>query len=338
MGQPSNHMPYISGLKGLACMMIMLRHFMGVTGYDALFPQSYSLYLFFVVSGYLIAGSRIASWKQLAAKSFLRFIRLGLPVLFSCGVIYLIYLVFGFSNSATASLGTTPWYCSFYPTRFTVWDVIISPISVLIFGHTELNATYWMLRDMLVAAIVIYGLQYVRFRFPQLHVTAALIAAALSVLTHKTVVLSCLVGYGASAFVQLPDKPLKAFSDCSWLLLLALAGLQIVPKLPAALLVYAMLLVLVPSAPILNRLLCAKPIQFLAKISWSVYSYHWPIMCSIGGWMLLALCRHMAMLPAWIITSAVCAGCTIVLSWICSLTLDWLSAKLTKQLTNRLSF
>lgn len=109
MTSTSNYKKYITGLKGFACVMVMVGHFLGVFAYAESMPidthyflafrnsklgfllnESYWLFLFFIVSGYLLAYSRIDKLHQLFAKMVQRFLRLGLPVLFAYVIIYII--------------------------------------------------------------------------------------------------------------------------------------------------------------------------------------------------------------------------------------------------------
>ena len=72
-----NELMYINGMKGIACLFIMISHFLGIYKYaqefSPKFPildiilnspisflvnETYWLYLFFVVSGYLVAKVR----------------------------------------------------------------------------------------------------------------------------------------------------------------------------------------------------------------------------------------------------------------------------------------
>ena len=107
----STYKGYITGLKGFACVMVMVGHFLGMFVYAEKIPidihyflsirnsrigflldESYWLYLFFIVSGYLLAFSKIEKLYQLFAKWIQRFFRLGLPILFAYGICYIYYL------------------------------------------------------------------------------------------------------------------------------------------------------------------------------------------------------------------------------------------------------
>ena len=102
---------HITGLKGAACVLIMLGHFLGLYKYAQQFEprfrlidfildsrfsfflnEGYWLYLFFVISGYLIAKSEIKSIKDVIYKIINRFFRFAFPIFFAYLVIFTIYL------------------------------------------------------------------------------------------------------------------------------------------------------------------------------------------------------------------------------------------------------
>ena len=133
---------YISGLKGMGCVLIMVGHFLGIYKYAQVFPgirfidilqnsslslltnEGYWLYLFFVISGYLVAKSKINNVRELLTKSIHRFLRFAISILFSFFVIYVLYLVFGFHNQETIPLFQCGWFQKYYTDSYSIMDVI----------------------------------------------------------------------------------------------------------------------------------------------------------------------------------------------------------------------
>ena len=90
MNNTTVQMKYINGLKGLACLMVMIGHFIGIYKYAENFPadskflqlfdtfiesklgfiidESFWVILFFFVSGYLISLSKTPDIKSLFLK------------------------------------------------------------------------------------------------------------------------------------------------------------------------------------------------------------------------------------------------------------------------------
>ena len=129
----------ITVLKGIACVELMIGHFMGIIKYTdekifnnpfcvflekdfILFNEFLWLPLFFIASGFLLAHSNVKTLRDLMEKSIFRFIRLGLPVLFSSLIVWLIYITIGFKNGETAMLFANDWYQSAYQSQDHVED------------------------------------------------------------------------------------------------------------------------------------------------------------------------------------------------------------------------
>lgn len=219
---------HLNGLKGLAALLVMLGHYLGLYKYAESFSPStwlidavnfspfsfvinegYWLYLFFVVSGYLVAKSRIVTMQDLIVKAGSRFLRLAIPIFFSYGGI-----------------------CK---------------------------------------------------------------------------------------------KPCFAF----WFLAAAMLP-ELLPITLKAVLFFAALILLVPRLPLFTRFLSSAPVRFIGKISWGIYSFHWPVICSAGALSLLRLSGVVGLLKAYYLTFPVVAVLTLGLSAAFSCSLERLSARLTK--------
>lgn len=156
----------------IACLLIMMGHYLGLYKYAQSFTPSiriidiinnsllsfwidegYWLYMFFVVSGYLVSKSKITSIGDLISKSIGRFLRLALPILFSYLVIYVIYLTLGFHTVETNTLFQCAWYQGYYTGEYTIYDVLLAPIYVILYGSSLLNGPYWCLRMMFISSL-----------------------------------------------------------------------------------------------------------------------------------------------------------------------------------------
>ena len=116
---------------------------------------SFWLYLFFVISGYLLARSDIRSIKELFVKSVSRFLRLALPILFASLIIGVLYSIWGFKTEAIQERINNPWLGSFYKQEFSFLDFLKAPVDVLVRGNSGVNQPYWVLRDMMFASVFI---------------------------------------------------------------------------------------------------------------------------------------------------------------------------------------
>lgn len=169
---------YLDGVKGIACLLIMLGHFSGIYKYaiDALeiecgFLKSFSilpisiltaesfwLYLFFAISGYLVASSSVLDIWDVLRKAAVRVIRFLLPVIGVVVIVFLLQIGIGFHNQELKFLIDNPWYFPSYQNAFTLKDLALEPIKVFVLGSSKFDSPIWVMRDMLLASFLIYGI------------------------------------------------------------------------------------------------------------------------------------------------------------------------------------
>ncbi len=169
---------YLDGLKGIACLFIMLGHFSGIYKYAAdataidcgflkaftIFPisfltaESFWLYLFFAISGYLVASSNIGRVRDFIRKVIVRAIRFIIPVVGAILIAFLIGETIRFHNQELKSLIENSWYFRSYGDTFTIKDLLLEPIRVFALGSSAFDSPLWVMRDMLLSSFLIYGI------------------------------------------------------------------------------------------------------------------------------------------------------------------------------------
>lgn len=324
---------HLNGLKGMACLLVMLGHYVGIYQYagasfpsiplidtlsrisDSLFDEGYWLYLFFVVSGYLAAQSSVGTPKDLLLKAVNRFLRLALPVLFSCLLIFLLSRLPGFHAQETATLFQSPWYQGAYTQPVSLKDALLSPFAVLLLGDARLNAPYWVLRSMLAASILIYllGLVYERLRAAGHESAGFSVLMLVTVLSCSVdpVITACLAGAALARSEKGDIHKTPAFA--LWMILLVRA-VYLIPLVVRPVLFFSALVLLIPRVPLLNRIFSSRAFQFLGKISWGIYSFHWPLTCSVGALCLLGFSGRLGLKAAYGFTFPVVLLATLLLS------------------------
>lgn len=341
---------YIDGLKGLACFFVMAGHFINVYKFSQSFsPElpwlelllgspfklavnaSFWLYLFYVISGFLVAQSRVETIGEYVKKCVGRFLRLALPILFAYLVIFGIYKLIGFHNFETTELFQCNWYQkSFYRGTYDLMTVLRSPIDVLFKGSALLNTPYWVLRMMFVSSLIIYTLSYVGGllgkKSPALEyfVWFAALHGALSL---DNIVAACLLGMFAARFIRRGGELIRDPAFCFFSVLT-------IPRfysLPAELLwtlSFVPLLLCVPRVKRLDKVLSSRPFRFLGTVSWGIYSFHWPLISSVGALMLLALCPRFGLRAAYWMCLAAMTALTILVSYLFSISLERLANRI----------
>lgn len=357
-GRPADQQPWLghlAGMKGIACLLVMAGHYAGIylhaqafvppipvidrlSRFSAsLFDEGYWLYLFFVVSGYLVAKSRVETGRDLLVRCVSRFLRLALPVLFSCGVIWLIDRTVGFHAADTAPLFQSAWLQNCYTEACSLKDVLLSPFTVLLLGESRLNAPYWVLRSMLLSSLLIYLLKYLCARLKasghEALTFSALALITLGAYALDPIITACLAGMMLSLYENSGIWKTPCFAI--WALILVRA-VYLIPLVVRPVLFFSALVLLIPRVPPLNRLFSSKPFQFLGRMSWGIYSFHWPLTCSAGALAMLGLAARTGLKAAYGLAFLLVLLLTLVLSFCFYHTFERLAAACTRKVSRLL--
>lgn len=346
---------HINGLKGVACLFIMVGHYLGIYKYAQLFKpaisiidrldnsrfsffisESYWLYLFFVISGYLIAKSKIDNINNLFSKSVNRFLRFALPVFFSYSIIYLIYVIIGFHNVETKKLFQCLWYQKFYLDVYSINEVIYSPFYVLLLGKCKLNSPYWVLQMMFFSSLLIYIIKYLYVKFENdnrapYFFSILVIVTILSSLFSK-IIMACFVGMLIS-FYENKDIQTKGYY-AFWVIFLSMC-IYIMSNVMKSTLFFAALIYYIPKINWINRIFSSKVFQVLGNISWGIYSFHWPFICSFGALSIIKFSKNIGLIKSYFITFFIVLILTIIISIFFYYTFERLSLYLIMLLNKR---
>ena len=324
---------HLDGLKGIACLLVMLGHYVGIYLHaqsfspaipfidrlsrfsSSLFDEGYWLYLFFVVSGYLVAKSRVETGKDLLVRCVNRFLRLALPVLFASLIIWLIGLAAGYHAAETGVLFQSRWFQAYYTDPISFGDVLLSPFAVLFLGDYRLNAPYWVLRSMFLSSLLIYLLEFLAHRLKaEEHESLAFsVLALITLLSYSLdpIITACLAGMLVSRYENSGIRKTPCFA--LWAIVFVRA-LYVFPVTIRPVLFFTALILLIPKVPFLNRLFSSKPFRFLGKISWGIFSFHWPLACSFGALAMLGLAGQLGLTGAYAAAFWITLALTAVLS------------------------
>jgi peptidoglycan/LPS O-acetylase OafA/YrhL len=151
---------YLESIRGLAALQVLLLHFLAafapdlvfalpaaatIAGYIHLSPlyflyDGYSaVYIFFVLSGYVLTRSFERSLAQPSSQIMARVIRLGLPAIAATLVAAAVMLMFGKPNVAAGNLSGSAWFASQWSTEVSFLSVMRDgTISALFLGYRGL--------------------------------------------------------------------------------------------------------------------------------------------------------------------------------------------------------
>ena len=343
MSSRKTYILHIDGLKGLACVMIMVGHYIGLYRFAEYFPgeltgfgsflnsklgfildEQFYVKLFFIISGYLVSKSSIDSKKKLLKKCVQRFLRLGLPVLFAYGIIWVLYQTIGFYTAETENFVMNTWFQTMYLGEFQIVDVFKSPIDVLFLNKYDWNAPYWVLREMFYASLIIYVFNYLKTCMKK-DIILVLVAAGLIVgyIGIYDVGVACLIGMLLS-WMEKDDK--------KYIVILIALGAFVVYKGYYSWVFFCLLIKGLPKIEWLKKLFSSKAMLFLGKISFGIYSFHWPVFCSLGMIIFMKTCGVYGAVIVLIVSGI----CTTVLTIVISIVYYYVFEKQTYQLIGKM--
>ena len=300
--------------------------------FSTVIDESFWLQLFFVVSGFLLSFSEIQSFRALIKKSVKRLFRLYLPIEISCIIIYILSKTIGFYNVDTQRVFLCDWFQRYYRKEFAILDLIIKPIKTVVYGGAEFNGPFWVIKDMFYASLFIYLINYVSLKLSD---KVKFIVYILVILVVKyvfgTIYFSCLVG-ALSGFIIRNNKIMNKLPNtingicCTLCIVMSLGGQKkiflflsqkfstnfILCKLISCFefnnsiwgtLYFAVFIIFVYYNKSVKEKLSKDILCNLNKISFGIYSFHWPVMCSIGALCIIKMSDlFMGIICGWLIS------------------------------------
>ena len=349
---------YIDGIKGVACCAIVLGHYCGIYTFaqdasqiqckvmltltDSFFGfftnSGLWLLLFFVISGYLLAYARMNTFLDFFKKAIVRFVRLALPVLGAGLMIYGIQQIFGFYNGELQTVVPNQWIASSYQNRVSLADVFMSPYRVLLQGDAVINAPYWVLKDMFLGSLLIYASSYVKNRvekrFPYApEVLGAVLLGGL-LIWNRIILFACVFGM----LINWEEPRIGKLYRKSKLLPLLGLVLPVAGYLLENDVFYcfciAALLTAIPEIPAVRKACETKLLLWLGKLSFGIYSLHWPVICSLGAVVLLRGSMRVNNNVLALLAFALCFGAVLLLSFLFHITFEkwtgWICGKMQR--------
>lgn len=333
---------YLDGLRGLAAFIVLISHVIvafypalyfgaeGRAGFEfedwlskspffVIYSGTFAVFVFFVLSGFVIAGSSKRTRQPLLLLAVRRFLRLFLPSLAS--VIFAYHLI-KFVGLPELGASTHWWIKQYYqPPVPGPQGALMDTIKAFVRGGSYFNGVLWTMRTELAGSIMIYFVYRLApaesLRFSVAVCAAALFVAATVFEISPTFLIS-LMGFALGALVFEGRVRLAEMApSVSWLLIgagLLLGGYPYRPQgsiydvfdvfglsafaLPrvvgAACLIAGML-----SNLTVQRFFQKAVFQFLGRISFALYLLHLPLL--LTGMLLVALAPQYQAIPAWII-------------------------------------
>ena len=341
---------YLDGMKGLACLFILLGHFTGIYKYaenasqiDSWFvriltegpvsiftAESFWLYLFFVISGYLLIISTPRKIRDFLVKCTKRILRLAIPIWGTAIFIFVIQNTIGFYNHSVQAIVQNTWLMHLYGSRLTVLDILKEPFFVLILGTSKFNSPFWCLRDMLISSFLIYGVGWI-CKSKKTETIAVCVLTVLAAITGRSIIMACLCGSCARLLREKAEIQNKKNIMVLAGLLLPLVAFWVGNPVFTSI-AFASFLIAVPQVERVKSIFECKLVKRLGAVSFGIYALHWPIINSIGLRIIVMSTNKMRADMMMIASLLCCSLITLVLATIFKITVEKLTEGFCKRI------
>jgi len=334
----STRLAYLDGLRGIAALAVVFYHYLATVQPLMVSPLGkmivgimetpllrlmtngrYAVFIFFVLSGFVLSRSAAKGNVTLPARLVTRYLRLTLPVWISIIFAWLLLHLFPTSRLQWEAISPNSWMkkYAFGKSVPGFADTLREGLyRTYLSGDSLYNHALWTMRVELIGSVGIYVL----YRFcPSRYVWAAL-----GVFVAATRGISPYLGFPIGAFLYEIWKR-DWFLERNWgwgifivslCLSMVAADLADVHNVALYSIAAGLLILSILKLPPLQRLLSAGFPQFLGRISFALYLVHLPLIVSVIAWLyfqlagplllklplLLVVLLILSMFSAWVIT------------------------------------
>lgn len=338
---------HIDGIKGILCFMVMFGHFWNIYRscqenkliQNVLFDNitssfigspilvaTFWLYAFLVISGYLISYTKITSVKDLFLKSVKRFLRFLIPVFGACLFIYVIQETIGFYADDTKCFFQNKWFQKYYVKNLSFISVFTESINALLVGKCQFNNPFWVIKDMFISSILIYFCNYMENIKKYKSYYFLILFFSITVYFKHPVISACLLGYVVGKLntlgnCKITNNTVEFIVIYAAVLIFFLSAIKqkILPDIFNKTSLYTLFwggaLILINKTQFIINLF-SKPIFLLiGKISFGVYAFHWPVICSVGSLVLIhGIQNEYGVIFTFVVSLVISVIFTIILS------------------------
>ena len=336
---------YIDGMKGMACLFVLLGHFTGIYKYaedfsaiDSWFmrmltngplsffsAESYWMQLFLVISGYLtIRYNPPKTCKAFFFKCLKRFFRLAIPVAGTAVFVLALQNTIGFYNFRIQDIIQNAWITRLYETPLTMTDAIKEPFEVLFRGICKFNSPFWCLRDMLIASLLIYLVGW-SCKTIKRKGCAIGILMLVAIMMRREVIVACLLGSAVGLFRSqtVTLKIPKMIAVCG---IFAPVAAFFSHNLFVMDIGFAFYLMSVPFVPCVKKFWEKSVVKKIGSISFGIYALHWPVTNSFGFGLIYGLSEALNPAVLMALSLAVILIVTFLLAVLFKVTIERLTS------------
>lgn len=320
---------YLDGLRGLAALIVVFHHYIlgfypiygvnkvSTSPISILYDGNFSVCVFFILSGFVLSSKFIKTkeYNVLIAGATKRYFRLLPPVFLSIFLGYLALRFSLFSNTEVARLTGSSWLAQFYTFPPNKVEMLQQGLyRVFLNGESSYNTNLWtinieFLGSMLTFSFlalfgkmknryIIYSVIFVTFYttyylafFLGIFLSDLYYTKSTKILFMKNKFILLLIFLFGIYFGSFPygpptDKTIYSILDFTFL---KAEHFEFYHIIGAFILIYVLL-----SSKLLQRVFSHKIMQFMGKISFSLYALHLFVLCSFSTFLFKVLYTHLS--------------------------------------------
>lgn len=308
----------------------------GKSPLNVFFNGNTAVRLFLLVSGYLLCRSYFLSGDKARLKrsACRRYLRLMPPVLAVNIIVWLCMRLHLYQNGAAAAVaGSQEWFGGFNSFAPDFVQMLKESLyGCFLFGTNDYNGVLWTLQILFLGAYLVYALAAL------VHPRKSrwIVYAALAALLLRTDFITVLLGYMLCDFMHSDFPRLHRLAGQKWLnwcvfaagmyfacypsagygyedTIWAVLGNHIFVNYYHIFGVFCLVFAVLHLEP-LQRLFCARWLLYLGRISYSLYLIHFPVIATVGSWVLLKFYRVFGYNLASLLNLLLTFGITVGLS------------------------
>lgn len=185
---------------------------------------------------------------------------------------------------------------------------------------------------MLIASIIIYVFNYVRNKLTKIEKCINILAllAVLAVCFVSPVAAACIfgmvIGWNENRIEKIINSRVFAVT-----VIISCFVLYFIPKTELSFLFFAALVIFIPKTKVINSVFSSRVFGFYGNISFGIYSFHWPLYCSVGALIIILLSQYISVGLAVLIAAISSVLLTVILSIGYHYSFERVSSNITKK-------
>ena len=244
---------------------------------------------------------------------------------------FVIYTFGGYFSQSTGEFYSLDWLSGYFALGdITVKEVIFTAFLGAFFSRPELNSPLWTIKYEFVALSIIHALVLMVYKWNYRRVlyiiTILLLSIQFEIAGFETIYIACILSgilisdfyYNSGSEACMWNK-LKSIKGQYFVLIICIIyGLTLFNRSVLILRMLTVILILIGLLIFqsIQKFFRKKILVWLGNLSFEIYAVHWPIICSIGCWLMLNFFKNTyfaGTIITYIITLILSIGCGIIL-------------------------